>query len=268
MSAPLPAQNVNGTTGNFPFPQNRDNPFGFHSSIYSNAAVSQAYVKWYTDCVVKDSSTGYLRVQRPNEPGLNLDSTVSEGIGYGMVIAVYMNDENLFDNLWEYEQKHLDGSGLMNWYINSDGTLGPNGGGAATDADEDMAWGLLMAVRQWGTSSTLGSYLSLAVSQINKIYGYVNSAGQTLTAGDGFGAINPSYFAPAYYREFAAATTQSGWLNVAANCYAILNANLNQGYGNSSNGLDSAWCNNAGVSQNSVNTTYIDYQYDACRTPF
>ena len=124
------AQNVNGTTGNFPFPQNLNNPFGFHSSIYNNADVLVAYNKWYADCVTSTGAGGYLRVQRPNEPGLNPNSTVSEGIGYGMVIAVYMNDENLLDNLWKYEQLHLDSNGLMNWYINSDGTLGANGGEA------------------------------------------------------------------------------------------------------------------------------------------
>ncbi len=263
------AQNVNvvltgGVAGNFPFPQNRDNPFGFHSSIYSNAAVSQAYVKWYGDCVTAVGAGGYLRVQRPNEPGLNLDSTVSEGIGYGLVIAVYMNDETLFDNLWHYEQIHLDGNGLMNWYIDTSGaTDGANG---ATDADEDMAWGLLMASRQWGTSPTLGNYLNLAVSQINAIYNHELNSGIP-DGGDSFSSINPSYFAPAYYREFAAATTQAGWLSVAANCYTVLNGNLTQGYGNANNGLDSAWCTSAGVSTPTNNAPW-DYQYDACRTPF
>ncbi|HJT24693.1 MAG TPA: glycosyl hydrolase family 8, partial [bacterium] len=167
------AQSVNGTTGSYPFPQNRDNPFGFHSSIYNNADVLAAYNKWYADCVTSTGAGGFLRVQRPNEPGLNPNSTVSEGIGYGMVIAVYMNDQNLFDNLWKYEQLHLDGNGLMNWYIDASGAT--DGSGGATDADEDMAWGLLMAARQWGGSGSLGtSYQSLAVSQINKLYSYIS----------------------------------------------------------------------------------------------
>ncbi|HVZ79372.1 MAG TPA: glycosyl hydrolase family 8 [bacterium] len=261
------AQSVNGTTGNFPFPQNRDNPYGFHSSIYNNADILAAYNKWYADCVTSTGAGGFLRVQRPNDSGLALNSTVSEGIGYGMLIAVYMNDQNLFDKLWKYEQLHLDGSGLMNWYIDASG--GTAGSGAATDGDEDMAWALLMAARQWGGSGSLGaSYQSLAVTQIGKLYSYMNSAGQIVTAGDGFGAINPSYFAPAYFREFATATGQPGWLNIAASCYTILNNNLAQGYGNATNGLVSAWCNSAGVSQNSVGSAYTDYQYDACRTPF
>ena len=34
--------------------------------------------------------------------GLQPNSTVSEGIGYGMLLAVYMNDQTLFDGLWKY----------------------------------------------------------------------------------------------------------------------------------------------------------------------
>jgi len=87
--------NVNGTTGNFPFPQNKDNPYGFHSSIYNNADILAAYNKWYSSCITSSGAGGFLRIQRPDDSGLNLNSTVSEGIGYAMVIAVYMNDENL-----------------------------------------------------------------------------------------------------------------------------------------------------------------------------
>ena len=53
--------------------------------------------------------------------GLELESTVSEGIGYGMLIAVYMGDQMLFDNLWKYEQLHLDSNGLMNWSVDASG---------------------------------------------------------------------------------------------------------------------------------------------------
>jgi len=256
---------VNYGPGNFAFPQNLNNPYGVHSSVYNNADVIAAYNQWYTDCVTSTGAGGYLRVQRPNDSGLNLDSTVSEGIGYAMVIAVYMNDENLFDNIWKYEQLHLDANGLMNWYIDASGAT--DGTGAATDGDEDMAWGLLMASRQWGGSGTLGSsYLSQAVSQINRIYTYEVSGG-ILVGGDSFTPINPSYFDPGYYREFANATGNTGWLTVANNCYTVLNNNLSQGYGNAANGLDSAWCTSAGVST-ATNAAPYDYQYDACRTPF
>ena len=44
----------------------------------------------------------------------------------------------------------------MNWYIAADGS-GPvtSGTGAATDADEDMAFALVMADKQWGGKGAL-----------------------------------------------------------------------------------------------------------------
>ena len=44
-----------------------------------------------------------------------------------MVIAVYMGDHTLFDNLWKYEQLHLDPNGLMNWSIDSSGNTTGSG---------------------------------------------------------------------------------------------------------------------------------------------
>ena len=37
----------------------------------------------------------------------NSNDTVSEGIGYGMLIGVYMNDQPMFDKLWAYAQGAL-----------------------------------------------------------------------------------------------------------------------------------------------------------------
>ena len=41
--------------------------------------------------------------------------------------------------------------------------------GGATDADEDIAFALLMADKQWGSAGTL-NYLNLAKTQINNIW--------------------------------------------------------------------------------------------------
>ena len=132
-------------------------------------------------------------------------STVSEGIAYGMLIAVYMgtkDDQMLFDDLWKYSQAHLNGNGLMNWAIASDGT-GVTGTGGATDADEDIAFALLMADKQWGSAGSL-NYLNLAKAQINNIWLHEIVDSKLAGPGDSWGPtdlwknINISYFAPAY----------------------------------------------------------------------
>src|SRR6185295_782249 len=112
----------NGT--NFPFPQNRESPNCTYPQGYRNEEVKAVYDKWYSDVVTADGTKdsagmSHLRVKRAMEPGLEAGSTVSEGIGYGMIIAVFMGEQKLFDELWKYEQMWLSPSGLMDWYINA-----------------------------------------------------------------------------------------------------------------------------------------------------
>ncbi len=63
-----------------------------------------------------------------------------------MMIAVNMNDQTLFDSLYGYWNNNLATGTLMTWCIPTSGTsCQPQGGGSATDADEDAAYALLMA---------------------------------------------------------------------------------------------------------------------------
>ncbi len=136
----------------FPFPQNRMSTGCIYPAGYRNEDVQAAYARWRADTVTSDGAGGHLRIKRPADPGLDSNTTVSEGIGYGMLIAVYMGDadsQHLFDELWKYERLHLDELGLMDWYISADGSKSLGLGGAG-DADEDMAFALIMADRQWG----------------------------------------------------------------------------------------------------------------------
>jgi endo-1,4-beta-D-glucanase Y len=260
----------------FPFPQNRESSHCTYPTAYDNADVTAAYQQWKTDTVTASGANGFLRVQRPHEPGLAPDSTVSEGIGYGMLLAVYMNDRDLFDQLWQYEQHWTDASGLMNWYIAADGSgLGPNGGGAATDADEDMAFALVMADRQWGGEGTLArSYHDYAVQQIQDIWKAEIQDGKLPRPGEwgGWSTVNLSYFAPAYYRIFATLDPNDDWGAVVQTVYDTIGYAVNAQNGNASTGLVPAWCDDshgspcAPVDENIAND--LGYQYDACRTPF
>jgi endo-1,4-beta-D-glucanase Y len=253
---------------NFPFPQNRRSPYCTYPSNFKNDDVRAAYAKWKTTTVTANGARGHLRVQRVNpDPPFPENSTVSEGIAYGMMLAVYMGDQQLFDELWKYEQLFLDEHGLMNWEIHADG-MQVLGGGAASDADEDMAWALLMADRQWGGAGTLGdTYLNHGKRQVEKIWMHEIHEGKLLKPGDRWGdwnTINPSYFAPAYYRVFAQVTgNTAGWNEVIKTCYDTIDNTLNDANGNKSNGLVPAWCTSRGVPNNNAN-----YQYDSCRTPF
>jgi len=263
----------------FPFPQNRENSRCIYPHLYRNEDVQAAYTQWKNDTVTSDGAKGFRRVKRPNEPGtLEPNSTVSEGIGYGMLLAVYMNDQSLFDDLWQYEQQHLGQYGLMDWNIHADGS-GPTSGGSgpATDADEDMAFALAMADKQWVTSTTLNKkYADIAKGMIaavwnNEIYDY-KYLKPWPTADSS--TINLSYFAPAYYKLFAKIDTANttNWNTTVDTMYQVLNASLNSTNGNTNNGLVPAWCDSSGKPNGGAfgpgQTAPTNYQYDSCRTPF
>jgi endo-1,4-beta-D-glucanase Y len=260
----------------FPFPQNRQSSSCSYPSHYDNADVNAAYQQWKTDTVTSDGANGFLRVQRPHEPGLQPNSTVSEGIGYGMLLAVYMNDQALFDQLWKYEQHWTDSAGLMNWYIAADGNgLGPNGQGAATDADEDMAFALVMADHQWGGQGALAQpYAGYALQEIKAIWKAEIQDGKLPRPGEwgGWNTVNISYFAPAYYRVFAALDPGDDWAAVVETVYDTIAYAVNSANGNQANGLVPAWCDDSHgspckpIDEGIANDT--GYQYDSCRTPF
>ncbi|HEY5449784.1 MAG TPA: glycosyl hydrolase family 8, partial [Polyangia bacterium] len=137
------------------------------------ADAAAAYAKWKTDILTSDGAGGFLRPRRPNSSGAVVNSTVSEGVAYGMLLSVYADDQPTFDKLWQYSQipSHLDANGLMHWYIGTAGEV--LGTGAASDADEDMAYALIAADARWGGRGSLTTnYIDLAKTLIGKIWQY------------------------------------------------------------------------------------------------
>jgi endo-1,4-beta-D-glucanase Y len=197
----------------------------------------------------------------------NGNDTVSEGIAYGMMIAVNLNDQTLFDSLYSYWKSHAyaSGSTLMNWCIPAGGGSCSASGGSATDADEDAAYALLMAGKAWG-----GTYNGDAVTMIKEIWSKdIDGGGTKLPKGGSnygspTGAItNASYFAPSMYRVFATADSADDWNGVAAASLAAVNGAIS-----GSNGLIPAWCSGSCTAAASNGAaTDGDYQYDSHRIP-
>jgi endo-1,4-beta-D-glucanase Y len=243
----------------FPFPQNRMSANCAYPTGVTPSQVTSAYAMWKTKFVVTDPA-GNARVQDPNDT-TNPNRTVSEGIGYGMILAVYMGDRALFDSLWAYEQEqaHLDSNGLMNWMITASDSIAGRGG--ATDADEDMAWALVMADRQWPGSG----YLDQAKAQIQLVFSLeIDPSNNLVKWGDTSNTttVHPDYFSPAYYRVFASVTgNTSGWNGATTAGYALVNASRN-----AATGLVPDLCAASGAATGKA--TDAMYGYDACRTPW
>ena len=263
-------------TGNgaFPFPQERRSPHCQYPAGLRSADVLLAFDKWKADLLTSDGAGGFLRVRRPDSPNA-VNTTNSEGMAYGMLIAVYLDDQPLFDALWQYVLLHLNGNGLMNWEISSSGGVTGQGSGAATDGDEDMAFALVMADRQWGGRGSLTEdYITYGRRLITAIWDHEvdHQAGDVLLPGDSWGGsppLNPSYFAPAFYRVFGAVTDNvAGWNRVVDSSYDVIERSLNATNQNETNGLVPAWCDANGTPRVPFSGGPTHFQLDSCRIPF
>lgn len=260
--------------GRFPFPHNQRLASCFYPESARAEHAELAFRRFRQEIVTADGASGFLRTRRPDTPDGQPNSTVSEGIAYGVMIAVMFDDQPLFDAFYQYALHWANPCGLMSWYIAPDGSRAL-GSGAATDADEDIAWALIMAARQWGGRGSLSeSYLSHAQRQIDRIWQFEvdHDRFDMLLPGDewrGRNVFNPSYFAPHQYRLFGEVSQNvAGWQRVVDRGYAIVEACLSDENQNRENGLVPAWCDASGTPVEAFPGAMTNYQYDSARLPF
>jgi endo-1,4-beta-D-glucanase Y len=267
----------------FLWPYNQPTSITFDPSL-----LSQAWQEWKSAQITSNNAggSGRLRVMG----GVDNTSTVSEGQGYGILLASIFDDQTTLDGLWLFTADHLNARGLMDWHIGNPGQR--LGTGAATDGDEDIALGLLNACmkvqhRSWPASSAGINYCAQATTLIGAIYQYeIDKAGSSPAAGlpsnpggevlpgDSWtpaidypqGIINLSYFAPGYYTAFGKYTsTQSEWSAVNARNYAVVN--LAQGQPGNCSKLVPNWVRYDGAAQSVPwqPNNYAWWSYDAAR---
>ena len=255
-------------------------PNGFKPTTVTPDDADAAYADWKTNHL-EDCTGGVFRTRWEMD---KLDATVSEGIGYGMLLTVAHDEQAAFDGLWAYYKKASQSNGLMNWLrygcdAHRDTKYAQYPDGAATDADLDAAMALVMAKCRWGTSPSGTDYSAAATSLLGSIKGNetgTDNGHNYLQAGDsawfesmGGGCVNPSYFAPAYYRAFAKLLTNQSdkdfWNKLADDTYTILSAGAN-----GSTGLVRNWTSTSGASAACASsyTNPDDYGTDAARTPW
>jgi endo-1,4-beta-D-glucanase Y len=230
----------------------------------ANTELQNSYNAWKIAYVTSSGTagSGFLRVQRGSED--NYD-TVSEGVAYGMLLAAYLNDKPTFDGLWNYAKSHFNTNqpghyGFMAWHVDRNNNV--LDWTSATDADEDMAFALIVADKKWG------GYGADAANLINRILSHEVEAGTfVLKPGDSWGGserTNPSYFTPAFYKVFKAYTGNVNWDSVTGKAYQIM-ANVNGKTGAATTGLQPDWATAGG--DPALNAGY-DYTYDATRVPW
>ena len=161
---------------------------------------------------------------------------VSEGIGYGMLLALYSDDQETFDLIYN-AGKEFGLNFCEGWRKPADG--GNTESGSATDADEDIALALIFADKlqkkgKWESSSI--NYANDAQSAINCVWGSMNQPGKVsglLCPGNGWcPGYNLGYFAPAWYRIFKDFDSNKSrdWQKAINESYNLIEHNKNPGY--------------------------------------
>jgi uncharacterized repeat protein (TIGR01451 family) len=236
-------------------------PYGSLPSSANLSSLSSFYSTWASRHLKTGYCSGGLRV----DDGSGSYPTVSEGMGYGALMAAYMDSSsaNLAKLYTEY-MGDIDNQGLMNWQVNSCGNDNQN---AATDADVDMAQALIEANVRWPTEG----WNTKAAALLNKIYQYEVDGAKGLKPGDVWGgssagasgkAYDPSYFCVSYLKDWDCFEGGSRWSAVRTECYTLLN--------DISGALPPDWIGSAGAYYNNGGTSGSvgGYYYDACRTPW
>lgn len=141
----------------------------------------------------------------------------TEGMSYGLMIAVQFDRKDIFDRLWRWSKKymqHQEGllKGYFAWSCQTDGTR--NAQGSASDGELYYVTSLIFASNRWGNSTGI-NYLAEAQNILNcsmqkigmeRVAPLINLEHQLITfTPDPFGGrfTDPSYHIPAFYEVWA-----------------------------------------------------------------
>lgn len=141
----------------------------------------------------------------------------TEGMSYGLMIAVQLDKKDVFDRLWRWAKKYMQYSdgpmkGYFAWSLSTDGQI--KGAGPASDGELYFVTSLIFASNRWGNDTGI-NYLAEAQNILNSswekdgeagIHPFINKEHHLITfTPDGFGInyTDPSYHLPAFYEVWA-----------------------------------------------------------------
>jgi oligosaccharide reducing-end xylanase len=156
---------------------------------------------------------------------INNKDVRTEGMSYGMMIAVQLNRKTEFDALWNWARTYMyrdepghPGRGYFSWSLRTDGT--PNSEMPAPDGEEYFTMALYFAAGRWGNGTGVYNYQAAADRLLTDMRHRPVVTGPTSrgirTAGNMFHPghamvrftpdtefTDPSYHLPAFYELWA-----------------------------------------------------------------
>jgi oligosaccharide reducing-end xylanase len=142
----------------------------------------------------------------------------TEGLSYGMMIAVQLNKKDVFDRIWRWSKKYLqhqDGprEGYFAWSINPQ-TMKRNSEGSASDGELYYVTSLLFAANRWGNDTGINYYAEARrildamwkKDGTGNVYNLINTEHKQISfvpEGNNYNWTDPSYHLPAFYEIWA-----------------------------------------------------------------
>ncbi|HTH32513.1 MAG TPA: glycosyl hydrolase family 8 [Lacibacter sp.] len=142
----------------------------------------------------------------------------SEGLSYGMMVAVQMNKKEVFDRIWRWTKKytqHQEGprEAYFAWSINPQ-TLKRNSQGSASDGELYFVTSLLFAANKWGNNTGINYYgearrildAMWKKDGTGNIFHVINKEHKQISfvpEGNGYTWTDPSYHLPAFMEVWA-----------------------------------------------------------------
>lgn len=166
----------------------------------------------------------------------NYGGTITEGQSYALLKALWMDEPETFTRIWQWTQTHMRRSTdhLLGWRWGKHAQTGVEGLleiENATDADQDIAYALLLAGERWRKPVFTQDGLAMArdiwrlnVKQQEGRYYLLPGTWEAFQSERL--VLDPSYFAPYVYQTFARYDRlhAAGWRQLATDIYDTLDA--------------------------------------------
>jgi oligosaccharide reducing-end xylanase len=174
-----------------------------HTQAESDAKVAAAWTALFTA-----GGKGSIFYNGPGADESYVEDTYNndvrtEGMSYGMMIAVELNHQTEFDRLWAFVKAHMaQGTGQIAWHVSTSG--GKLASGGAPDGDEYFAAALVFAHKRWGDTSGKFDYAKEAqwVLDLLRTQEFSKTA-NIVEFYAGSGNTDGSYVLPAFYQTWA-----------------------------------------------------------------
>jgi oligosaccharide reducing-end xylanase len=141
------------------------NSGAFHTGIYRNLFKEYGYSETVIDARIQETwitmffgdEDQRIYFEVGDSLGYMLDTgnmdVRTEGMSYGMMMAVQMNNQDVFNRLWNWTMKYMfltegENAGYFAWSCSPNGTK--NSYGPAPDGEEYFALALFFASHRWG----------------------------------------------------------------------------------------------------------------------